>query len=515
MLAVLSTVFLLGASFPGDLFFVEGDFRDMEDFGQTGSVQLVYLEEDCFLALSDGILPGSDHRELIETGPVDLDRYRILYTALCDRGIPELPGEVVLSTDGFLLIRLRDPVQVPVTVPGAGILRPLRPFHGSICDPDASYSSADSVMVDAIAGAVSADSILAFVAQMQSYGTRYMNRPEYDACADWADTWMSTHWIPCELQTFYYMGDSMSNVVAEIQGVENPDSIYVICAHLDSYCDNPANAPGADDNASGSAAVLEAARVMAPYSFRNTVRFVLFAAEEAWMVGSEYYVQQAYGQGDRILGAINLDMVLWAPNQIDSVFIPYDTRSAPLASAAGEAFERYSPGIQPRLTYDPGAPSDHASFWQYGYSAIEIAEGSVEEIWGGYNPYYHQPEDILANYLPSLPYGPSVIRAAIGLFATLADPVGPSSADGEDIPGGSLRIATNPCMSGSVGILLPEGISQGMEFSIVDLSGRIVATCTSGGSDEMTVDLGSLPGGVYTIACPGSGMAPARFVLLD
>jgi hypothetical protein len=369
-------------------------------------------------------------------------------------------------------------------------------------------------MVDQIVSAVSADSIIANIWHMQSYGTRYMTRPEYDACADWADTWMGTHWIPCELQTFSYAGDSMSNVVAEITGVENPGLVYIICGHLDSATSNPAIAPGADDNASGSAAVIEAARVMAPYLYRNTVRFVLFAAEEAWMVGSEYYVQQAYEQGDIIVGAVNLDMVLWAPGASDSVFIPYNEQSFPLAEAAGAAFASYSPSICPRLVYDPGAPSDHASFWQYGYSAIELAEGSAEEIWGGYNPYYHQDTDLLLNYTPCFPYGTDVIRAAIGLVATLAEPVGPSSIEGGGTGRFRIGVSPNPCRTGSISVVSDAPGAGGAGFVLMDLTGRTVAGGTLDGSGSCTLDLQSLPGGMYSVSCPGAGMSPVRFVLI-
>ena len=63
----------------------------------------------------------------------------------------------------------------------------------------------------------------------------------------------------------------------------------ITCGHLDAYANNPGVAPGADDNGSGSTAVLEAARVMSPYTFRNTVRFSLFGAEEIGGGYNPYY----------------------------------------------------------------------------------------------------------------------------------------------------------------------------------------------------------------------------------
>lgn len=500
----------------GDLVYVGCDVRETDTAPWFDGMTIVHEEADCFLALTGGQEPSGVSWIAIAEAPVDLDCYRILYRAMCRSGMPALPGEIVLETDRFVLVRLATPERGLVSIPGVGFLRPLRPAAARAVESAPEQSMADSAMVAAIAAAVDADSLLAVISHMQSYGTRYATFPQYDACADWTDTWMSTHWIPCEQQYFDYGGMQICNVEAEIQGTEFPERIYIICAHLDSYSDQPEIAPGADDNASGSAAVMEAARVMSRYQFRNTVRFVLFTAEEFWMVGSEYYVQQAFEAGEDIRGAINLDMILWAPNDPDSVFIPYDDASEDLALAAGEAFSEYAPSIFPRIVYDPGDASDHASFWNYGYEAIALEEGDGDQIWGGYNPYYHQPDDLLINYMPSFPYGSDVARATVALLATLAQPLGPSSVEEGQTPGGmTIAVFPNPCSSGSISVHLPAGIQPGAVVSVVDMAGRIVAETGSVESGELALDLGSLPGGVYSVVCPGTGIAPARFVLLD
>ena len=500
---------------PGDLVFVESDIRDVEAMPWMAGSQIIHIESDCFLALTGNTTPTEVDWLVVDTAPIDLDRFRILYTAQYGEIMPSLPGEIMLTTDDFILIRLPEPEVGPVEIPGIGFLRPLRVHHERSHAPIPDVSWVDTVLVDQMVDMVSEDSIQAYIGHMQSYGTRYMFSPEYDACADWADTWMASYGILSEQQTFYYSGDSMSNVIGEIVGLENPERIYIICGHLDSYSSNPNIAPGADDNASGSSAVLEAARIMSQYSFRNTVKFVLFAAEEAWMVGSEYYVSHAYQQGDDIQGAINLDMVLYAPNISDSVYIPYDAQSEPLAINAGDLFAEYSPSIFPRIIYNPGAPSDHASFWMYGYTAIEIAEGSAEEIWGGYNPYYHQGSDLLINYLPSFPYGTDMIRASIGLIASLADPIGPSSVEGGVLNPDRIGVYPNPCHTGSIRIQA-EGVAVGeARVFLMDLSGRTVAVGALDGSGVCQLDLPSLPNGVYSVICPDAGMAPVRFVLIQ
>jgi len=496
----------------GDLVFVNCDTRDAQEMPWMAGMQVVLAEADCFLAIAGDVSPEGVEFSVVEPAPVDLNLFRVLYAAQAGELLPVLPGEPVLVTEKFILIKLEKPSSGPVIVPGIGFLRPLRLFHRSSVQEIDYRSGADSVLVGQIVDAVSQDSLTAFIQHMESYGTRYLSRPEYDACADWADTKMESYGIPCELQTFFYAGDSMSNVVAEIIGSENPDDIYIICGHLDSYSSNPAIAPGADDNASGSAGVMEAARIMAPYSFRNTVRFVLFAAEEAWMVGSEYYVAQASAQGDNILGAINLDMILYAPGAADSAYIPYDDQSQAFAVLAGEMFSEYAPSIYPRVVYAPGAPSDHASFWQFGYTAIEIAEGSAEEIWGGYNPYYHQAGDILANYMTYFPYGTDMVRASVGLLASVAEPISSSGVEGSTETAELFSVYPNPC----TGFLSVNSNQPSVytEFVVYDISGRKVTGGELGVEGQFMLNMQSLPNGIYTLAFPYSTeQVPIRVVL--
>ena len=87
---------------------------------------------------------------------------------------------------------------------------------------------------------------------------------------------------------FAFNGNTMTNLAAELPGVgPDRDHIYILCAHYDSTSSNKPSsvAPGADDNASGSAAVLEAARILSQSRFNRTIRFVHFAGEEQGMTG--------------------------------------------------------------------------------------------------------------------------------------------------------------------------------------------------------------------------------------
>jgi len=108
------------------------------------------------------------------------------------------------------------------------------------------------------------------------------------------------------------------NVVVTLPGVL-PDEYLFMGAHYDSTSSNKAQAPGADDNASGTVAVLEAARALAGCKLKRTIRLLFFSNEEKPIVGSTAYVNsiKATLPKDKLLGYINVDMVAYGPDTED------------------------------------------------------------------------------------------------------------------------------------------------------------------------------------------------------
>ncbi len=224
-------------------------------------------------------------------------------------------------------------------------------------------------------------------------------------------------------QGFSFAGTSQANVEGTLSGW-GPGSqvVYIVCAHYDSTSDDPYQAaPGADDNASGTAAVLEAARVLSQYRYRHTLRFVTFAAEEQGLIGSYYYVREAREADTAIGGAINLDMIGWDSDQDDAMEVHAGTRSD--SQALGMAFlnanATYGISLVPRyITSDATSASDHARFWYQGYPAILIIEDAAD-----FNPYYHQLSDTLDKL--DLPYAVKFVQASVATLAELAEIIPP------------------------------------------------------------------------------------------
>jgi len=101
---------------------------------------------------------------------------------------------------------------------------------------------------------------------------------------------------------------SRPTVIATLTGTDNPEIVYVVSSHYDSN----ASGPGADDDSSATAALLEAARVLAKRPLPATVIFASFTAEESGLLGSREFVRRAQESGMHIVGALNNDMIGWA-----------------------------------------------------------------------------------------------------------------------------------------------------------------------------------------------------------
>jgi hypothetical protein len=214
------------------------------------------------------------------------------------------------------------------------------------------------------------------------------------------------------------VGDPYINVVATIPGMVNPTYQYLITAHYDDISQSAMTyAPGADDNASGTAAVLEAASIMKGYNFQNTVKFVCFPAEEQGLIGSYMYAGKASSRGDNIRGVLNFDMIAYDGNHDGHIEVHTDSNSMYLSNLFITAISDYGLGFTTnKIIINSGTDySDHASFWEYGYKAILGIEDDYD-----FNPYYHRTGDRISAF--DTTYFRKYCQAGLAAFATLAMP---------------------------------------------------------------------------------------------
>lgn len=224
------------------------------------------------------------------------------------------------------------------------------------------------------------------------------------------------------------------SVIGELPGTTRPDDIYIVCGHFDTYQrSNQYDAPGCDDNASGTCTAMLAARILSQYEFEGTIRFIAFSGEEQWMVGSLAYAAEARARGENIVAAINLDMILHPSfdNQPDpdyDIDIEGDPPSLWLSQHMAEQFAAYTP-IDFEIHTDPDLVSDHWAFWQHGYNAIGLCENTAPEIWGGSNNSYHRNTDTIDNPHWDWDFALHTIRGGMAGLITLAGLVSCDACD--------------------------------------------------------------------------------------
>lgn len=216
------------------------------------------------------------------------------------------------------------------------------------------------------------------------------------------------------LSPFIFNSATYNNVVGVWEGTTRPDDYYVVGAHYDSV-----NNPGADDNASGVAGVIEAARVLSHYRFEASLVFIAFDREEQGLLGSAAWAQQH--AADNILGMISLDMI---------AYDPLDAGQARIYSRSG-ATNTVTVGLTNALnSYTNLTPvfsgaiwgSDHSSFAAQGFPAALLIEASS-------NPNYHTQLDSTstAGYI-NYGYATNMTRGAVGYLATAAELSAPEPA---------------------------------------------------------------------------------------
>lgn len=174
----------------------------------------------------------------------------------------------------------------------------------------------------------------------------------------------------------------VANVVATIKGTVNPELVYVVGAHFDSR----AEGPGADDNTSGTAMILEAARVLASRPLPVTVMFVSFTGEESGLRGAREFGRRMK-DSIHVVGALNNDMMGWSNDyRLDNTIRYSNPGIRDIQHAAAIQFSKL-------ITYD--------AFYYKGTDgqALYEAWGDIVGGIGSYpilgNPHYHMPHDVL------------------------------------------------------------------------------------------------------------------------
>ena len=273
--------------------------------------------------------------------------------------------------------------------------------------------------------------------ELCAFATRYSFAQQCRDAEQYVFDSFSALGLTASFYTYDYLQTTMRDAIGQLTGTAHPDSIIIICAHLDCTSESPNTlAPGAEDNATGVAVVLEAARAFSIYQTEYTVRFIAFTGEEQGLIGSDRYATAIQRQGEKIKAVINVDMVGYSGPYAEDMHIFCDPVSYGLGALGASIVANYSD--LDTITHYEQAPrngSDHYSFAIRNYPAIFFIDAWDDFDW---YPYYHTVSDTVGNL--NLDQQVKIAQSITALAATLANPdFGPGYLPGDANGSGSVN----------------------------------------------------------------------------
>lgn len=482
VILIIGTIFLLGNHVrAAELTWVEISPAQRNQAAQLG-IQIYWELENGFFGPFDNSQVKSLRSKGFTVKVLDQDifpgEYFLIYKV--DPAKNTHLGTLLWENERMYLVRMHEDQAMHAKSLGYEMVRfPLMPHPLRTIEPaETMVYSAPDTTIQRLVDQVSIDNLTQNIVDLQNFGTRYSYSPWCDSAADYLYQRFDSLGLATEYDEYMLDTDTSYNVVAIYPGLVCPESIVIACAHFDSYSDMPyISAPGADDDASGVAAVLEIANVLSTANFRWTIMYIAFSGEEQWMVGSTHWVDSiAVPQNLKIAAVYNLDMIGYTAYDTSLLYVTPNIPSQPLAVLAESVNVQYDIGLNVSNYLDIDAYGDHTPFWDQGYKGVFVIEDSEWGIWYGSNPHYHTTHDTLGNLRMSL-----VLRAtqlALACLATYANPyIGPAVEEyvvqNSEVGPQILSIRPNP-MRQNCFIIYPWEPDAECGLTVYDAAGRLV-----------------------------------------
>jgi hypothetical protein len=255
--------------------------------------------------------------------------------------------------------------------------------ESSLRDRGRAMFEAIAADVESVVADVSLPRIFEYEEDLFLFDSKHITQPGNAKAIEYLTEKLRSFGYEPELQWFEPRGTRTANVVATLPGTTHPELVYVISAHFDSSN----RGPGADDNTSATAGLLEAARVLAGKPMPATIQFAFFTGEEAGLLGSREYVRRAVAADVQMLAALNNDMVGWAENhRLDNTIRYSNAGIRDVQHAAAFLFSDL-------ITYDAKyyrSTDAHAYYEAYGDIVGGIGSYPILA-----SPHYHRVHDVL------------------------------------------------------------------------------------------------------------------------
>ena len=372
--------------------------------------------------------------------------------------------------------------------------------------------------LEGILSQISADSVYATVQDLQNFGSRFAVCDSYTSdgnrdVVDYIIQRLESYGITTEIDSFFKQGLSpfggmlINQWFYNVKGVlasSNPidDSLVLVGAHLDAiafYNNSYASvvmAPGADDNASGIAVMLELARICHENNlqFRRDIHFMAFDLEELGLYGSGHDAQKRNAAGEKIALMMNNDMVSYQPDDNWRLLLRWYDNAVDVLNRATSICEQYTNMIPLTLpdseNVERAKRSDSYSYYYYGFRATYASEYTMSTS-------YHTDHDVSdsCNY----PYLAEVARYNMAMLTAYADPT--SGVGLEERPAvTTAHVYPNPtCGKFTVQFKLEQ--DSPVSVSVLDIRGCVVLRCDNSiqpaDISHLELDLSDLPDGLY------------------
>jgi Zn-dependent M28 family amino/carboxypeptidase len=258
-------------------------------------------------------------------------------------------------------------------------------------------------------GIITVDQLRGHVQGIHFDRSPYDRYQELEQVAEYIYRNFQTNGLQVTREPFQWEGRQYCNIIAEKRGTISPEKVIILGAHYDSV----PGSPGADDNASAVAVLLEVARYVSAVPRGATVKFIAFTLEEYGYVGSTHHARKVKKEGTKIEGMISLEMVGFTaptqnyPSTIDPKYYPSvgdfigivgNKRSEALLNKVRASLKNHIPQLPAEFLTVPGNGegfeelrlSDHSPFWDQGFPALLVTDTSFLR-----NPNYHLPTDTI------------------------------------------------------------------------------------------------------------------------
>lgn len=282
--------------------------------------------------------------------------------------------------------------------------------------PDTIHNRSTTVnSIQSLVNQVSENQFQSYLIHLVSYPTRFSTSSFYEEAAMWTREILNEMGYTTSSETIRVNNKSSQNIIAHKMGTNRDEEnhLIIITAHLDSvnHSGGPSsNAPGADDNGSGSAGVLEIARVFKDIPVQHDLCFILFGGEEQGLLGSEQYVKNLTTlDKSRIRAVINMDMIGKLNTSTPTVLIEGSPLSEEVINGLKNAASLYT-NLDVKVSLNP-FDSDHVSFLNKGIPAVLTIEGE-----DSLNPNDHTANDTLEHI--HYPLALDILRMNIAFIAS-------------------------------------------------------------------------------------------------